>query len=150
MKGMNTQIHTDGNFTMHIEEEKYPEIYKILYPAVMQAIPDMENRYGNIKMTDEVLNAMVDRILEKSGLLNQAPQPMTPPEDMPEAVPAAAIYGESPRRGEHRHNHWGWDGRGWDGNNWGWRHHNRSTLNDITQILLLNQIFGGRRPRWLW
>ena len=141
-RGINNQVNY--NFIKNnMEEEKYPEVYRILHPLVLQMIADMENHYGNIEMTDEILESMIDGILERSSLLNQAAMPNMPVDNamMPDAVPTISMSQDS------RH----WNNMRWDrdrGRCWG--HHCRSSLGDITRILLLQQIFGGRRPRWRW
>ena len=141
-KGMNNQVNYN-NYNIvknHLTEEKYPEVYKILHPHVSQMITDMENHYGNIEMTDEMLNSMADGIVERSGLLNKEYMADSPVDNsiMPDAVPVVGMH-----RG---HGHW--DRGGYRDGYWGY--HNRSTLRDIASILLLGQVFGGRRPRWRW
>ena len=132
IKGTNN--HVNYNFSpKHMEYEKYPEVYKVLHPIAAQMITDMENYYGNIELTDEVLNSMADGIVERSGLLNCDPMLDSAVDNttMPDAVPVIGMH------------------RNWDRERY-WGNHNRSSLRDVASILLLGQIFGGRRSRWRW
>lgn len=137
IKGNNNNVNYNNFVKHHVNDEKYPEVYKIMHPIVSQMITDMENHYGDIEMTDELFKSMVDGVVERSGLVN----PNSPMDNnnmnMADAVPTMARdYRHFEGHGHH------WDGHG--------GYHNRSTLGDVASILLLSQLFGGRRPRWRW
>jgi len=148
---MNKQVNY--NYTKsqmnYMSEEKYPDVYKIMNPIVAQMIADMENRYGNIEMTDELFNSMVEGVIEKSGLIGQVNMPADRPLNMdntdmtmPNAMPVMNMGG-------YRHHRDGYNRHDYHGDGY-WGHHDHSTLGDVASILLLGQIFGGRRPRWKW
>ena len=104
------------------EEYMYPEVYKNLSPICDQVINDMENKYGNVYLSDDLLAQMSNeavRRLETDDNKN----------NMGDAVPTIRDYGRRGNSGRDR-----------------WRDYDRDSLSDIAEILILSRLFGRRRP----
>lgn len=117
--------------TRDTEEYMYPEVYQKFIPVADQLIRDMEKQYGDIVLTDDLLNRMADEGVRRSGVITM-PQPQYTgyTEKNEEAIPTFNDF----RYDGHRH----------------WRDYDRGALSDIFKILFLQQVFGRRRPRWRW
>lgn len=101
----------------------YPEIYREVYPLVVDAVNKMIA--GGYNPTPDDISAIVDNIIKNSGLWYEDED--TERFDMdPEVVPVQFGFGRMPFRRRRR------------------RHHNRDTLRDIIRILLLRELFGRR------
>ena len=113
----------------------YPEVYHKLAPHCDRIIKEMENnRYGNINLNEEMLNQMSDEAVRRSGLDNNTME-FDEPCDDPPAV--QTIRGFDGHRGFN----------GGRGRNFRYDYYG---VPDIARILLLQQIFGYRRPFWVW
>jgi len=110
------------------EDSMYPEIYHRFMPVVDQLIKDMEKKYGEIYLTEDLLKQMTDEAIRRSGI-DAAPIPVDNMTDA-DAVPTFNEF-EHGRRG---------------GGNW--RRYDRGAFSDIFRILLLQQLFGRRRSCW--
>jgi len=128
------------NMQCNAEEYMYPEIYRHFAPIADRLIQEMEIRHGEIYLTEELLNDMVEEAIRRSGIDNQQNMPADPYDDMDmpdeDAMPVMRDFrrgGSGRRRGY---------GRG------GWRRYDRSAISDLYRILLLQQIFGRRRHSW--
>lgn len=107
-----------------IEDALYPEIYRKLSPIVDQLIFDMERQYGNIELTEDLLSQMADEVLRRAQMMPQT-QMMSQTSDTDTIATINNFSGGSRDRND------------------------RNIFGDIARILLLQQIFGGRRrPRW--
>ena len=113
------------------EEYMYPEVYKKLSPICDQIIRDMERQYGNICLSEDILNQMTDEALRRSEMGMQNPDPYNAKDG--DSIQTIREFGR--HDGFHRDP---------------WRHYERSALSDIAGILFLNRIFGRRRPFWRW
>ena len=132
-----------NSFTNTNAEDLYPEAYRTLYPYVHSVINDMENQYGNIYVTDDLLNSMSDEILSRAGMADE----VVSADGGYDAAPVMAysdLSGKTvstvsmPRFGFGRN-------RGFDFDH----DRGRGNARDILRILLLREIFGrGKRPRW--
>ena len=115
------------------EDFMYPEVYHKFMPIIDQIIKEMERQHGNIYLSEDLLHQMSDEVIRRSGMGMgtgiDMPQPIQQKDN---AIPAMAGY-------EH-HEHHGHDEH--------WRRYDRGALSDITSILLLQQLFGRRRPSW--
>lgn len=101
----------------------YPEIYREVYPLVVDAVNKMIA--GGYNPTPDDISAIVDNIIKNSGLWYEDED--TERFDMDaEVVPVQFGFGRMPFRRRRR------------------RHHNRDTLRDIIRILLLRELFGRR------
>ena len=92
----------------------------------------MENKYGNIYLSDDLLNQLTDEVINRSGMDDYMDADPHSKKDG-DAVQTMREFG---RRG----------GYGRDR----WRYYDRGALSDIARILFLQQIFGRRRPSWRW
>ena len=114
------------------EESMYPEVYHKFMPVADQLIKEMEKKYGEIYLTDDLLNQMTDEAMRRSGMNAADPSP-SDTRDMwmgnGDVMPAIYEFGRG-RRGGY------------------WRNYDRDALSDIYRILLLQQLFGRRRPYW--
>jgi hypothetical protein len=124
------------NIPSDTEDFMYPEIYQTFAPIVEQLIRDMERQYGDIYLTEDLLNQMVDEAIHRAGIENMPSAPVSTDQDG-EAIQTINEFGR----------HGGRD-RGRDRDRW--RRYDRSALSDIYRILILQQVFGRRRPRWKW
>jgi len=127
----NINMSNMSNMPRENEEFLYPEVYRRLAPICDQLIKEMENKYGNIYLSEDLLNQMSDEAIRRSGMDNTEADPYSKRDG--DAVPTIREFG--------RH-----DGYGRDR----WRNYDRGALSDIAGILFLNQIFGRRRPFWRW
>ena len=145
----NMNISNMSNMPDNTGEFMYPEVYKNLQPHCSQIIQDMEKQYGNIYLTEDLLNQMTDEAIRRSGMMeenmpenmnkmdNMGMEPMTysaNDDDPPPSIPTARPFRrhESFRRNRQR------------------RFFDYDGLSDIAKILFLQEIFGRRRPYWLW
>lgn len=122
------------------EDYMYPEVYHKFAPVADQIIKDMEKKYGDIYMSEDMLNQMVEEAIRRSGADNMNEMPYNANandgDKDGEAIPTMRRYG-----GRHYGHFHGGDG---------WRYYDRGALSDIFSILFLNQIFGRRRHNWRW
>ena len=145
----NMNISNMSNMPGNTEEFMYPEVYKNLHPHCHQIITDMEKQYGNIYLTEDLLNQMTDEAIRRSGMMeenmpdnmsnmdNMGMEPMpysAKDDDPPAAIPTARQF--------RRHSGYG---RGRPR-----RFFDYDGLSDIAKILFLQEIFGRRRPYWGW
>ena len=112
------------------EDFMYPEVYHHFAPVADQIIKEMERQYGDIYLTEDLLNKMTDEAIRRSGFDPASPVSSSSGVKNGEAIPVMSNFGY---------------GRHGGGN---WRGYDRGAVSDIFRILLLQQIFGGRRPRW--
>ena len=116
----------------NMAENMYPEVYNHFAPIADSVIKDIEKQYGgDIHIDENMLNQMVEEAIRRSAINDN----ISAKED---AVPV--IYQHNSRYGH------GYNGKGKNQNHW--RNYDRSSLSDIYRILLLQQLFGRRRPRW--
>jgi len=127
-KGLNQNMQFDNDDFM------YPDVYLKFFPIAEQLIRDMERKYGDIFLDEDLLNQMVEEAIRRTGA-DIPSNPVSSGQDG-DAVPTMNDFG---RHGGNR-------GRDRDR----WRRYDRSALSDIYRILILQQLFGKRRPRWRW
>lgn len=78
--------------TMQVKEENmYPDVYKMMYPHVVNIMQEMETKYGNINITQDFLDNMCDELVRRSGLDDNDP--------MMDSVPTIAHFHRSHHRG---------------------------------------------------
>ncbi|MCL1859554.1 MAG: hypothetical protein FWF92_10035 [Oscillospiraceae bacterium] len=124
------------NMPHETEEHMYPEVYKTFAPICDQMIKEMEHKYGNIYLSEELLNQMTDEAIRRSGMDDNYKNNMDPdPYSKKDGDAVQTIY-EFGRHGGYGRDHW--------------RRYDRGALSDIAGILFLNRIFGRRRPFWRW
>ena len=138
---MNRGTHNQNNMNMpniqrDTEEFLYPEVFQIFGPIVDQLLRDMERQYGEIYLSEDLLNQMADEAIRRSGIDNNMQPVSNADMDDSDAVQTMAMNNL-------RHDRRCRD-RGC------WRRYDRSALSDIYKILILQQIFGRRRPNWRW
>lgn len=145
-QNLNSMNGMDGmsNMPRDNKDYMYPEIYNKFAPVIEQVIRDMEKQHGEIYMTEEMLNQMVDEAIRRSGMDNMTDMNnMNDMNDMPgeEAVPAMNYGRHRGGRyyGRHGHGYGYYDG---------WQYYDRDALSDIYRILFLQRIFGNRRHNW--
>jgi len=114
------------------EDYMYPEIYQKLSPVCDRLIRDMEKQYGHIYLNEDLLSQMSDEAIRRLGISGTS-ETEDSRKEKTDAIPTI--------RGFDRHDGYG-RGR--------WRHYDRPALSDIAGILILNQIFGRRRPYCRW
>jgi len=122
-----------SNMPRENEDHLYPEVHQRFAPIVDQLISDMERQYGEIYLTEDLLNQMIEELHRRSGMDNMPASSYDTQDE--EAIQTMHEIGR----------HGGRD-RGRDR----WRRYDRSALSDIFGILILQQLFGRRRPRWRW
>ena len=148
----NMNMPNMSNMPNETEEFMYPEVYKNLHPHCHQIINDMEKQYGNIYLTEDLLNQMSDEAIRRSGMMMEDKDNMqdninnmgnmdmetmshsVQGDDPPAAIPTARQF--------RRHSGYG---RGRPR-----RFFDYDGLSDIAKILFLQEIFGRRRPYWGW
>jgi len=111
-----------SNMPRENEDDMYPEVYRKLAPICDQLIKEMENKYGNIYLSEDLLNQMKNEAIRRMGM-----------DENGDSIPTMREFG---RRDDFDRHHF--------------RHYDRSVLSDIAGILFLNRIFGRRRPYWRW
>ena len=117
------------------EEYMYPEVYRKFAPIADRMIRDMEKQYGDIILSEDILQQMSDEAVRRAGAGADMPPQFTPKTlKTDDAIPAVNMYGMYDRGRGGRH----------------WSDYDRGALSDIFKILFLQQIFGRRRPRWGW
>ncbi|MCL2775780.1 MAG: hypothetical protein FWD71_20900 [Oscillospiraceae bacterium] len=121
MNGMNF-----SDMPRETEEYMYPEVYHTFFPITEQVMKEMERQYGDVVLSDDMLQQMTEEAIRRAGV--GAAMPTQIPAKDGDAIPTF------------------YDFR--DGGSW--RGYDRSALSDIARILFLQQIFGRRRPRWRW
>ena len=136
---------TNQNMPYENEDLMYPEVYHKFAPIADQLLRDMERQYGDIYLNEDLLNQMVEEAIRRTGM-----DPMPMQQSAPasagqdgDAVPAMNDFGRHGNRDRDRDKD-----RGRDRDRW--RRYDRGAVSDIYRILLLQQIFGRRRPRWRW
>jgi hypothetical protein len=126
-------MNMNNNMNMYENEDyMYPEVYQKFAPVADQLIRDMERQHGShIYLNEDLLNQMTDEAIKRTNM----DVPVSAMDAADDVVPVMYEFG----RGRSRHGHGG-----------GWRHYDRGALSDIYRILLLQSIFGRRRPFWRW
>ena len=161
-------MHTNNinNNMSETDMHLFPEIYGTLAPIVEQLIADME-KHGEIYLTEELLYEMIDEAIRRAGLDFDVEPDIMPTEndsqfhavsqmEREEAVPVLYQFGRTtntrPWHNNHNNRH---NQRNRHHNHRPpsyprprHHHHNRSTVSDLLSILFLQQIIGGRRPKW--
>ena len=132
-----------NNISFDSEDFMFPEVYNIFFPIVDQLIRDMERQRGEIYLTEDLLNQMVEEAIRRSGVDNI---PSSANTDETDAVPTINMNMGDFGRGRPGGNR----DRDRDRDRDRWRRYDRGALSDLYRILLLQQIFGRRRPRWRW
>ena len=131
------QHNQNNQYNMNMPHESddfmYPEVYRHLSPICDQIIKEMENKYGNIYLTDDLLNQMAEEAIRRSEM--DRTDRMDKPDNMNNMnMDSVQTFHEFSGRYGRDH----------------WRRYDRGALSDIAGILFLNQIFGRRRPFWRW
>jgi len=132
-KGFNQNNMNMPNMPRDTEEYMYPEVYQQFFPVIEQLIKEMEQQYGDIYLSEDLLDQMIEEAIRRSGLENIQPSS----NDIPDGDAVQTM---------NEFNRYGGRDRGRDRNRW--KRYDRSALSDIYRILILQQLFGRRRPRW--
>jgi len=134
-RGPNQNNMNMPNMPFDTEEFLYPEVYQRFSPVVDQLIRDMERQHGDMVLNEDLLNQMVEEAIRRSGMDRMENMPADAHDS--DAIPTINEFG--------RHG-----GRDRDRDRDRWRRYDRGALSDIYRILILQQLFGRRRPRWRW
>jgi len=132
----NINMSNTPNIPHDNEDFMYPEVYKKFLPICDQLIKEMENKYGNIYLSEDLLKQFTDEVIRRSGMDDTEADPYSKKDG--DSIPTIREF-----NGGRHDGYYGRD-RGH------WRHYDRGALSDIAGILFLNQIFGRRRPFWRW
>ena len=138
-RGPNQNNMPTAGMPFDSEDFMYPEVYHQFAPVVEQLLRDMERQHGDILLNEDLLNQMVEEAIRRTGMDMPSPSAPVSTDQDGDAVPAIAEFGRNGGRDRDR---------GRDRNRW--RRYDRGALSDIYRILILQQIFGRRRPRWRW
>lgn len=130
MNNMNNMNYDGISKNFDTEDYLYPEIYHQMMPMIDQMIKDMEKKYGEIYLTEDLMKQITDEAIRRSGIDTTIQPPFDMKED--DAIMTINEFGHG-RHGRHHRNF-----------------HNRDSFSDIFRILFLQQLFGRRRPRWRW
>ena len=140
-RGPNQNNMNFPNMSFDNEEFMYPDVYHKFAPIVEQLIRDMERQHGDIVLNEDLLNQMVEEAIRRSG--TDMPPLTVSAEQDGDAVSTMAEFGRHGGRDRDRDRD-----RGRDRDRW--KRYDRGALSDIYRILILQQLFGRRRPRWRW
>jgi len=127
---------TDGmNFSdmpLNNEDDLYPEFYYEIESIIEQIINEMERKYGEIMLTEDMLRQITEEAIRLYGLEEAVP---TSFDAEPEAaVPVINEFGRGNRGRNNRRPRR--------------RNFRRDEFSDVFRILFLQQVIGSRRRRW--
>jgi len=136
-KGINQNVNINQNMNMPRESEEfmYPEVYHKIAPHCDQIIKEMENKYGNIYLNNDLLSQMTDEAIHRSGMCEDEMDKMDKADPPGDSMPTILDFGRPGR---------------FDRDHFRRRRFDRDGLSDVARILFLQQIFGRSRPFWRW